>query len=130
MTSKQEKYLTEKFIRPMVKKMLREAKYEEPTMPQWSNDEGDKSEQFKAFRTWMNYQNQFSNIVRLLTDRSGYWYVGSSQQELQNKIKSMSPEQLKSFRSEVAALLQNSRIAQKAMNDVKAEANRLIQSLG
>lgn len=125
MTQRQIK-LVENYVRMKVKKVLaekkklKEATYEDPGYGDNSHD---------AFKQYMTWYKQFGDIARTLTSATGYWYVGSGQQEIAEKIKSMNPEQLKEFRNQMAQLLLKSRSAQKIMNDVKITAQKMIESL-
>lgn len=119
MTERQKK-LVENYIRNEVKKRLNEVKYTNPGI-------GDGSA--TALQTYYQWFRQFSHIASLLTNATGYWYVGSSQKEIADKIKQLSPEQLKDFRTQMAKLLLKSREADKIMREVREYANDMIQAL-
>ena len=102
-----------------LRKIIKEVIYSEPEKP-IDNE---------SLKKWYAWHKQFFNIAKLLTDKSGYWYVFSSIKKISEKIKLMKPEQLKEFRKHIADLLKLSKVADKTMNDVKKEANALIASL-
>jgi len=112
--------------RSELKKMIQEAIYKDPGL----ETKGlSKEEAKKVANTWQAWLKQFNNIANLLTSKSGYWYVGSSQSAIAEKIEKMDPDNLKEFRIKVANLVKMSRVAEKAMDAVKKEANVLIASL-
>jgi len=100
---------------------------------QLQDAEGDTKKQEKItekiWKTMDMIYNQYDGIIRNLTNASGYWYVGSSQKELAKKLKDMSMDDYKKFRSEVAAFYNELRNANNAMENVKKTANKLIAKL-
>ena len=113
-----------------LKEILNEAILKAPKFPKLKNLSPEEEKQAeKAFNQWSAYNNQFRHIINILTDRSGKWYVGSTKNELENKLKNLSAQNLSKFRSDVAALLKLSKEADKSMNKVRDEANKLIKTL-
>jgi hypothetical protein len=91
-------------------------------------DEADKV--FKdAYRKYSASNSQYYNIIKILTDASGYWYVGSSQTALEKKLKSLAQEDYTKFRTEMAKLLKKIRNVDNAMEEVKKQALDLIKKL-
>lgn len=118
-------------IKEIVTEVLEEARYEEPqTADMYKDPKSSEKEKEAALRTWLNWTGQFGDIARTITSKSGYWYIGSGQDEIAKKIKKKSPEELKAFRKKVADLLRKSSAADKAMKDVQRQAQAMIKTLG
>jgi hypothetical protein len=82
-----------------------------------------------AYKKYNANNGQYYNIIKILTDASGYWYVGSSQASLEKKLKSLAQEDYTKFRTEMAKLLNKMRHVDNAMEEVKKQAGDLLKKL-
>lgn len=82
-----------------------------------------------AYKKYSASNGQYYNIIKILTNASGYWYVGSSQAALEKKLKSLAQEDYAKFRTEMAKLLKKIRNVGNAMDEVKKQAEDLIKKL-
>jgi hypothetical protein len=83
----------------------------------------------KSFYDYNEWRTGLYKVMKRITDSTGYWYVGSSQEKIMNNLEKKSPEEYAKIRSKVAQLSNLIRDAKNIEKKAKKMANEILDEI-